>query len=419
MSSKIPRAMYSLDWLQVFCLMPLNCDMTWKEKVSPRSDSFGNHHRYTMAGTKEFIAGYNMNRALIRGTRTVAIIAWCPLDKRKRFNGCAVKIVNPVLYCADWYFILMDVLAVLEWEPHNLTRVDLACDLNYFVGGLLPDTFIRKYVCRSNASYIRHGSNKWALYGIKEMRCTVFDSIRWGSRSSGVSVYLYNKTKELRDKKDKPWIREAWEEALLSSTLDVWRVEISITSQGLGLRSIGDDVLHTLFIDDLRTPEYLQNMFLTYASRYFKFFRTDREAKRKRDLKEVQLLPVLKDPKFKPTSIAEYINGGRMERIVSNKLYDVVEYLQARDFPNKYETIDAIRKAEVAFNSVYHIKSSCHQAETALEGAIVRDICGEFGERRSEAYLERLRWARLHIEQITQIAKEQARDALRTSLDVP
>ena len=139
-------------------------------------------------------------------------------------------------------------------------------------------------------------------------------------------------------------------------------------------------MFHTLFIDDIAKPEYLQEIFLTFASHYFKFFRTDPAAKRKRDLKEVQLLPRPKEQVYKPTSLYEYVNSGRTERIVSNKLFDVIEYLQERDFADKYTTIEATR---------------------------------------SEEWLEKCRWARKHIEAMTQIVREQAKEVLHTSLDVP
>ena len=419
MSRKLPRSIYSVDWLQVFCLRPLGNSMEWNEKISPRSDKYGNHRTYKLAGAREYIQGYEQQRTIIYNNYTIATVAWSPADKRKRAEGCAIKMANPTLYCADWYFLLMDVLAVLDWHPHNLTRCDLAVDLNYFVGGLLPSTFIRKYICKNNCSFIRHGSNKWTLYGRKEMRATVFDSIRWGSRSSGVSVYLYNKSKELREVKDKPWIRAAWKKGELSSTLDVWRVEISITSQGLGLKSLANGMFHTLFIDDIAKPEYLQEIFLTFASHYFKFFRTDPNAKRKRDLKEVQLLPRQKEQVYKPTSLYEYVNSGRTERIVSNKLFDIVEYLQERDFADKYATIKAIRKAETVFNEMHHIKSKSHQAETSIIQKMTKDTLGDFGATRSEEWLEKCRWARKHIEAMTQIVREQAKEVLHTSLDVP
>lgn len=419
MSTKLPRSIYSVDWLQVFCLRPLGNSMEWNEKISPRSDKYGNHRTYKLAGAKEYIQGYEQQRTIIYNNYTIATLAWTPSDKRKRAEGCAIKMANPTLYCTDWYFLLMDVLAVLEWHPHNLTRCDLAVDLNYFVGGLLPSTFIRKYVCKNNSSFIRHGSNKWALYGRKEMRTTVFDSIRWGSRSSGVSVYLYNKSKELREVKDKPWIRAAWKKAELSSALDVWRVEISITSQGLGLKSLADGMFHTLFVDDIAKPEHLQEIFLTFASHYFKFFRTDPTAKRKRDLKEVQLLPRQKEQVYKPTSLYEYVNSGRTERIVSNKLFDIIEYLQERDFADKYETIKAIKKAATVFNEIHHIKSKSHQAETSILQAMTNGTLGDFGATRSEEWLEKCRWARKHIEAMTQIVRGQAKDVLHTSLGVP
>lgn len=419
MAAKLPRVLYSVDWLQVFCLRRLSDDMGWVERVSPRPDRLGNHRRYRLCPTHQCLAGYKECRELVFDKYSVAVVAWSPSDGRRRAEGCAVKLVNPVLYCADWYGILLDCLAVLSWEPHNLTRLDLCADVNYFIGGLLPSTFIRKYICKQQSSYIRHGSNKWALYGRKEMRATIFDSIRWGSRSSGVSVYLYNKTKELREVKDKPWIRKAWESVPLSSALDVWRVEISITSQGLGLKDVASGLFHTLFVDDLVSAPGVQNMFLTFANRYFLFYDLDPRAKRKRDLKPHPLLPMLQSPTFMPKSMCEYVGAGRMERIISNRLFDVVEWLQSRDFPDKYDLILALQKSEVAFNRFYSLASRCHDEEAKLSAEMLPTWMHGLASRRSEAYLEKVRWARRHIESLRQIADEQIRDVISSSLDVP
>ena len=45
---------------------------------------------------------------------------------------------------------------------------------------------------------------------------------------SNVDTYLYNKTKEMQDKKYKPWIVEAWKRAGIDTSKDVWRLEFSL-----------------------------------------------------------------------------------------------------------------------------------------------------------------------------------------------
>ena len=100
-------------------------------------------------------------------------------------------------------------------------------------------------------------------------------------------------------------------------------------------------------------------------------------------------------------------------------VFDVVEYLQERDFADKYATIEAIKKAETVFSKIYRVKSKSHQAETSILQAMTRGTLGDFGATRSEEWLEKCRWARKHIEAMTQIVREQAKEVLHTSLDVP
>ena len=183
--------MYSLDWVQIYCtrssVVPLEVGQSF---TSPQNDEHGNHRCYRLTESKEWIKGYGEQYAVMYRQYVVAHIAICPRNVQLNKAGAAIKLSNAVLYVANWHFILSDILACLQWRAVSLTRVDLCCDFNYFLGGLLPETFIRKYICKSQDSYIRHGSNQFAVYGQKEMHKTAFSSIRWGSRQSGVSVYL-------------------------------------------------------------------------------------------------------------------------------------------------------------------------------------------------------------------------------------
>lgn len=403
------RCAYSVDWMQLFCSVPKGVAPAWVEKTSPLPDAWGNHRIYKLIQSTQYIKGYSFQREVMYKKYTIAFIACKPNDERVRKDGGAIKLANPVLYVADWYFILMDVLATLEWAPLNITRVDLCCDFNFMLGGLDPATFLRKYVCKNKASYLRLGSNKAAVYLIKDMRCTIYDSIRWGSRQSGVSVYMYNKTKELDEKKDKPWIRSMWKEACLSSTRPVWRVEISITSQGLGLKSMANSLIHSLFADELRSPELCRDMFRVYASKHFRFYRTDPKAKRKRDLKEVPLLDLGAKQAYKPVYLQEYHDTGRMERIVSNKLAELYEYIAQRDYSDKYVMLDAMRRVIEMYNVHHNIKYEISSGLSALESSIVDTITSVFGLPDKAKMRTQLFRARSSIEEWHSLAASMAK----------
>lgn len=417
MAQKTPRTAYAIDWMQLFCSVPHACPPEWEEKISPNADRSGNHRTYKLVASLHYIKGYEWQREVLFGKYTVATIACQPKDERHRKDGGAIKLNNAVLYVADWYFILTDILATLQWSPLNITRVDLCADFNYFMGGLAPDTFLRKYVCKTAASYLRVGSNKFCVYGIKDMRCTVYDSIRWGSRQSGVSVYMYNKSKELREVKDKPWIREHWQQAQLSSTRDVWRVEISISSEALGLKDLYHNLVHNLFIDELMTPDLCRDIFKVYAAKHFRFLKTDRQAKRKRDLKPVELLDLSSHSNMMPVGLKESHDTGRMERIVSNKLQNLYKYVADRDFSDKYQMLDAINKTMCLYNMHHNIKAEVSASYDALEQHVSDVVCSVFQLPNKQQMRAALNMARVDIEEWHDIVAKVAKEVIARQLN--
>ena len=52
--------------------------------------------------------------------------------------------------------------------------------------------------------------------------------MKFGSPTSNISYYLYNKSKELREVKNKPWIIDTWALNNLNNDKDIWRLEFSI-----------------------------------------------------------------------------------------------------------------------------------------------------------------------------------------------
>ena len=354
--TKIPRAAYAIDWLQISVEVPMGLPPAWEEAVSPQSDKSGNHRFYSLRESSYYIRGFEWQREICCNGYVVAHIACQPRTEHLPLFAGALKLENATLYVADWYFILTDILSVLRWVPKKITRLDLCADFNYFVGGLLPSTFLRNYIRKQDASYLRIGSNKFCVYGIKDMHTTSYDSIRWGSRQNGVSVYMYNKSRELMEVKNKPHIRALWKAHDLSTVLDVWRVEISITSQGLGLKSATDSMFHHLFVDDLAEPNACRDLFKVYAAKYFRFLKTERGAKRKRDLKEVQLLDLTTDCPLRPHDHVEHVDSGRMEKIVSRRLHLMYEAVQQGECSDKAAMADALAKVIQLYDSHYDIK---------------------------------------------------------------
>lgn len=406
---KTPRVAYSIDWLQLSVDVPQGLPPSWDEAVSPQNDSAGQHRWYHLVEGDYYIRGYEFQREVHCGNYVVAHIACQPRTQHLPFTAGAIKMENSALYVADWYFILTDILAVLGWVPKRITRLDLCADFNYFIGGLLPETFLRNYVRKQDASYLRIGSNKFCVYGLKDMHRTSFESIRWGSRQNGVSVYMYNKTRELDQVKNKPYIRALWQKHELSTTLDVWRVEISITSQGLGLKSASDTLLHTLFVDDFDRPEAPRDFFKVYASKYFRFVRTDRNAKRKRDLKEVQLLDLATSCPLRPVTIVTSLDAGRTEHLIASRLRDMRTWLQSSNFKDKFTILDAVSKTIELFDKRFEMKSSTDTLSRNLQEDILDAILSAFNLPKTENAYYNLTRARKNLSFWRQVSTEIAR----------
>lgn len=408
---KRPRCVYSLDWVQLYCdARHAKIIDGYDVLVSPIADKWGNHREYRLTDAKEYIKGYAFNRSVYYRSYTVAVIAWSPRNANNDPFGCAIKVANAVLYVADWHFILADILASLGWVARSVTRIDICCDLNYFVNGLLPETFIRKYLMRKGATYIRDGSNKWACYGLKELHNNEFESIRWGSRKSGVSVYLYNKSKELgthlikRSKSDadlsddegrvsigqkyKPYIVASWEKACLD-VRKVWRVEISINSSGRGLKDVNSGFIRSLFVDELNTQLGIESIFKVFARRYFSFRKVERGcSSRKRDLPHVELLDFSGETILKPTTLYHSGKSTRTERIVCRELTELKEQLYETDGFQNLELANALSLVLKEYSQRSFLANQCEKL-----GKQISDVLKENVEEHitKEGYMQRFK----------------------------
>lgn len=287
---KVQKSTISIDWLQVNCTRSDNRTDLYTWFTSPQTNEHGNHYSYILTDAQEWTFGYTYHKSVMLGKVCVAHISWLPKRENVDEMTCSVKLSNNLLYTNQWHFILGDLTKALGWRINGITRIDIACDLNYFLHGLRPEVFIHKYLKGRNCSYIRCGSNKFSVVGEKYEQSTRVDYIRWGSRTSGVCTYLYNKSKEMREKKMKPWIIDRWRGAGLD-VKNVWRIEFSISSTGRGLRDIETGLIHTLFVDDVESQQQLRSIFQTYCLRYFHFKHLRKSgAKYVKDMQDCELI---------------------------------------------------------------------------------------------------------------------------------
>lgn len=288
----------------------------------------------------------------------LATIYFSPRPSTIPKSLCMVKMANPVLYSSRWCWYLCDILAALKWKFKAISRVDLCADFNYFSQGLAPTEFIRRYLNSGpwnpgQVSYFRVNGNKYSLIGEKKVSSEIFRGkekttcvhdvqyIRFGSHSSGVCTYLYNKTLELNTKGNKRYIRDHWQRVGLVDTTDtpVFRLEISIGNQATFVKvkrseeeksqqraaaslrrsTLDQFSVRSLSLDDFGTQQFIERVFWSYASHYFRFKIVGTQAT-PYHWTDLVLFDVRFVTSMKPCRISYSLDSGVAERNAANKL---------------------------------------------------------------------------------------------------
>lgn len=185
-------------------------------------------------------------------------------------NAAHIRLSNRACYLISPVRYLYNFMLVHGFRYQSISRIDICLDFNRFDDGTNPQAFVLDYmndrISKINQSNVHaHGSDRWAG--------RVWNSIKWGAPTSAVSTKLYNKTLELNTGKDKFYIRDAWVDAGLDISHDVWRVEFSIDSQGQSLQDKINGGYVKKGIADYETRHQLLFHWQVLASKYFHFKR--------------------------------------------------------------------------------------------------------------------------------------------------
>lgn len=241
------RYCISIDWLQFWCKAE-----TPFANIANRADTekglFARlPYLYEKApyGTRQFRELWHVS---LRGEELCEIQV-SPCSSIFDADIVCIKFANRLLYQPNLWTIVDDTLRDFRFTIQNVTRCDICADFVRFHNDLEPVMFIthflegktRRVGRGDGGAYFRHGSFMKDGYS---QAFTNYNGLSFGSHTSNARVYLYNKSHELRCVKDKPYIRDMWRKAGLietkqtpndphPKTCDVWRLEVSIKSEGM------------------------------------------------------------------------------------------------------------------------------------------------------------------------------------------
>ena len=187
-----------------------------------------------------------------------------------------VRFVNRALYSHDFWEMAGKLLDDQQFRFVGISRIDICGDFNQFKHctplQLIEDFAAKKlrHIGRGvGALYFDHGImvdkiTRSKDYGVK------YTGLSFGTHSSDVRVYLYNKTFELLTQGDKPWIRDRWSAAGLD-VMNVWRLEVSIKAKGMHFKDKQTGVQVTIDLQQAGDDEGLGKIYHTFVTKKFAF----------------------------------------------------------------------------------------------------------------------------------------------------
>lgn len=332
----------SLDWMQYYCERS-----PWAIPSSFATTKGSYEVEKQSYSTNLWLDVYIIKH---RG-REFATLCCNPRNGGMPERGCTLKLANRVLYSHEWLTESRAIMVEMGLRYKGITRVDVAYDCNVLAGGRSVPSFLMQYF--SHAPYceghiIRSGSRKVTINAIRSNKGSVeISAMRWGSKGSDVGAYCYNKSLELREVKDKPWIRETWEKAGLIDSFNevewaklsekekqrkieqgdvtsyvekpVWRFEISIKGHGKDLLNIDTGELFKLDINYFEQQNAVENLFYTYAAKVFDF-RMSTGQTTIRNYPPLKVFEMSKEVTERPVRVSLLADTGRTEKMIVNRL---------------------------------------------------------------------------------------------------
>ena len=431
----------SCDWFQYCCSNVSGYSPAQGDRIiTDAHDSNGERIVLDVIAPKEFHPIYKRSITLAHKGIDVLHVHYEPNSSAIPAHYVAVKVANRLLYSGIWSMYLHSAIKALRLTINNITRLDLCLDFQQFANDMLPYDFMRTYLNDSQkgeTTYIRKHSNQFTIVANKTIKskshpngttyakdkatiqfrgkdievgfdegeelysCTpYFQTIRWGSRQSAVMVEMYNKSKELQDKKHKPYISALWQECGLIQSLErpVYRIEISITSKGLGYQSLtsiktdvspNKDTFAKLAASDIDNQGKLEEVFWAYAAEYFTFYEFRETCRWRKDMPIVQLFPreCIEQPILKPRTINTSHDTGRSERLAATTFERLTHQLV--DLPDV--DTSALRHVAGLMSEIGALKAARHLAKTTAEQREVQkqayeQYCDNLSEERGKMY---------------------------------
>lgn len=261
--------------------------------------------------------------------RPVAQLQCAPFSPKLPPWSGVLKVENYILYTASRSTIIDQILTDLRLDPRGMTRIDICADFQK-IADRDPQQLIQDII-EGQVRKVGHSAQsiicdeQQTAYGRRE-----WQYLRYGSRSSRISTYMYNKTKELNDVSDKPYIRALWKcNGFAIKKRSTWRLEFSI--KGRQMKFISTDTGEILPNDYKLwlTPSVATDVYRALCNHYFALVIPDHTRTRK--CTPIPLWPTMGSSEIMIKYLDPTHHNNRADKIFIRKLANIASELYDQD----------------------------------------------------------------------------------------
>lgn len=336
----------AVDWLQIYC--KIECS---EEQLI--------HTEGVKVVVSDFPTPQFLKRAVFSFDKEQPFAEMLYEPRTSVLPPCAaqLRVMNQHLYAENWLERLRFILKSAHIKFVSISRLDLAVDFNRLYKGLSPKTLLTSFI---QGKFLKIGISKgflhfddWgykvannasSLKGVSFSKTPNISGCTWGSKGY-VQTQIYNKSKELREVKYKPWIVSTWEKNGLNVNEDVWRAEIRIQKQGRELElaeCLDTTSNYNLSLFEVSNPNRIYETFYAYAKKYLRFVKRDYHVKRTQ-MEDVRLFaePWSRELFLTPRISKTEIESNKTSIIVKNFLNSLREQIMRGVIitPNQEESV--------------------------------------------------------------------------------
>lgn len=260
----------------------------------------------------------------VTGEEVASLVA-DPHSEILKMDSGLLKVVNKFLYQKDLLVYVKKLLRDLKLEFRTISRIDICVDFLKFSSGLQPANFIKNYMA---GKYVKTGKGKGKAVFNNTARGIEYESLKFGSETSDVTYYLYNKSQEMKDVKNKQWIRDNWTANGWDGKHDVWRLEFSLKSN---TQTIIDPETGEAFFSfkDLEIANRIEDIFKFHFDRYFRFVYGKKKCRKDR-MKPLNLMSGYKFVGIR-IELSDKKEADRSDKIFSKKLMSLNAEMRGHD----------------------------------------------------------------------------------------